>query len=134
LRFVPNKTRYKRATETAKPVLPILARIIDASSCGLTHYLVTQYGKPFTDNGFGNWFRDRCNEAGLPHCTAHGLRKCGASLAAENGATVNQLMAIYDWSTPAQAKIYTDKADRKRLAGEAMHMLASGHKENELDK
>jgi hypothetical protein len=55
------------------------------------------------------------------------LRKCGASLAAENGATVNQLMAIYDWSTPAQAKIYTDKADRMRLAGEAMHMLASGH-------
>jgi integrase len=134
LRFVPNKTRYKRATETAKPVLEMLARIIEGSPCGLTHYLVTQYGKPFTDNVFGNWFRDRCNEAGLPHCTAHGLRKCGASLAAENGATVNQLMAIYDWSTPSQAKIYTDKADRKRLAGEAMHMLAVGHRENELDK
>jgi integrase len=134
LRFVPNKTRYKRATETAKPVLEILTRIIEASPRGLTHYLVTQYGKPFTDNGFGNWFRDLCNEAGLPHCTAHGLRKCGASLAAENGTTVNQLMAIYDWSTPAQAKVYTDKADRMRLAGEAMHMLASGHEENELDQ
>ena len=34
--------------------------------------LTTAYGKPFTAAGFGNWFRDRCNEAGLPeHCTAH---------------------------------------------------------------
>jgi hypothetical protein len=97
-------------------VAGILARIIEASPCGLTHYFVTQYGKPFTDNGFGNWFRDRCYEAGLSHCTAYGLRKCGATIAAENGATVNQLMAIYDWSTPAQAKIYTDKADRKHIA------------------
>ena len=44
-------------------------------------------------------------------------------LAAENGATVNQLMALFDWDTPGQAKIYTDAADRKRMAGEAMCML-----------
>jgi hypothetical protein len=39
--------------------------------------------------------------------TAHGLRKAGATIAAENGATVHQLMAIYDWSTPNQAEVYT---------------------------
>jgi Protein adenylyltransferase SelO len=41
------------------------------------HYpvLVTAHGKPFTPAGFGNWFRDRCNEANLRHCSAHGLRK-----------------------------------------------------------
>jgi len=36
----------------------------------------------------------------------------------------NQLMAIFDWDTPGQAKVYTDAADRKRMAGEATPMLA----------
>jgi hypothetical protein len=48
-------------------------------------FLVTKHGKPFTANGFGNWFRDRCDEARLPQCSAHGLRKAGATIAAENG-------------------------------------------------
>src|SRR5262249_19647087 len=33
--------------------------------------------------GLGNWFRDRCNEAGLPKCSADGLRKIAAPLCAE---------------------------------------------------
>jgi integrase len=131
LRFIPRKTRYQRQRLSEKPLLPDLAQIIAASTTGDLTFLVTAYGKPFTAAGFGNWFRDRCNEAGLPHCTAHGLRKAGATLAAENGATVNQLMAIFDWDTPAQAKIYTDAADRKRMAGEAMWLLATDRTENE---
>jgi hypothetical protein len=39
-------------------------------------YLTTEYGKP----GFGNWVRDRCDEAGLHHCSAHGLREAGRIL------------------------------------------------------
>jgi integrase len=131
LRFIPSKTRYKRRRLSEKPLLPELARIIAASPTGDLTFLVTAYGRPFTGAGFGGWFRDRCNEAGLPHCTAHGLRKAGATMAAENGATVNQLMAVFDWDTPAQAKIYTDAADRKRMAGEAMGLLARNRTENE---
>ena len=36
----------------------------------------------FTAPGFGNKFRDWCNEAGLPHRSAHGCRKAGAKIAA----------------------------------------------------
>ena len=64
------------------------------------------------------------DEAGIPHCTAHGLRKAGAARAAESGATINQLMAVFDWLTPAMAKIYTDKADRKRMLGQAVALLS----------
>jgi integrase len=124
LRFVPKKTLYKRNRISEKPWLPCLAEVVAGSPCGDLTFLVTEHGKPFSDKGFGNWFRDRCDEAGLPQCTAHGLRKMGATRAAESGATTNQLMAIFDWDTPAQAKIYTDAADRKRMAGEAMPMLA----------
>jgi hypothetical protein len=38
-------------------------------------------------------------------------------------APINQLMAVFDWLTPAMVKIYTDKADRKRMSGQAMALL-----------
>jgi integrase len=128
---MPQKTSYRRVRVSEKPILPILASIIAASPCGNLTYLVSEYGKPFSIKGFGNKMRDWCNQAGLPHCSAHGLRKAGTTLAAENGATVHQLMAIFDWDTPAQAKVYTDAADRKRLAAEAMPLLAAGAHRNE---
>jgi hypothetical protein len=34
-----------------------------------------------------------------------GLRKAGATVAAENGATPHQLMAIFGWNTLAQAEL-----------------------------
>jgi integrase len=124
LALVPQKTRYKRLTISYKPVLPELARIIQATPIGAGAFLETARGKPFSAAGFGNWFRDRCNEAGLQHCTCHGLRKAGATIAAERGATTNQLMAIFDWTTPHQAEVYTRKADRKLLAREGMKLLS----------
>jgi hypothetical protein len=48
------------------PIAPPLADIIAATPMiGVKTFLVTDYGKPFTPAGFGNWFRERCNEAGL---------------------------------------------------------------------
>ena len=124
IRYVPKKTLYKRRDVSQKPLLPILAQIISLSPCGSLTFLETAYGKPFTAAGFGNWFRDRCDEAGLPQCTAHGLKKAGATIAAENGATTRQLMAMFDWSTISQAEVYTRAADQKRLAGEAMGLIS----------
>jgi Phage integrase family len=58
--------------------------------------------------------RDWCNQAGLTRCSAHGLRKAAATIAANNGATAHQLMAIFGWKSLKQAENYTRKADRKR--------------------
>jgi len=110
-----------------KPILPALAEIITKTPLvGRQTFLVTQYGKPFTAAGFGGWFRDRCDEAGLPQCTAHGLRKAGATVAAENGASDRQLMALFDWTSAGQANTYTGAADRKRMASEAARLMDSG--------
>jgi len=83
---------------------------------------VNDWNRPFTDAGFGNWFRDRCVEARIPG-RAHGLRKAGATIAANNGATSRQLMAIFGWDTLKEAERYTRAADQKLLAEAAMHML-----------
>jgi integrase len=123
LRIVPRKTRYKRQEISEKPILPELAEIIAQSPTGDLTFLVTEHGKPFSAAGFGNWFRDRCDQAGLRHCSAHGLRKAGATIAAENGATDRQLMALYDWTSEKQANSYTAAANRKHLAAEAANRL-----------
>lgn len=130
LRYVPRKTLYKRQDLSQKPWLPALDAVVSASPCGSLTFLVTKHGKAFTAAGFGNWFRDRCDDAGLSRCTAHGLKKAGATIAAENGATAHQLMAIFDWTTLSQAEVYTRKAERKRMAGEAMGLINLDQKAN----
>jgi integrase len=80
------------------PVLAILSKTIAATRTGDLTFLVTDRGTPFVKESFGNWFREACRKAGCPG-SAHGLRKAGATRAAENGATVNQLMALFGWKT-----------------------------------
>jgi integrase len=91
---------------------------------------MTDRGTPFVKESFGHWFREACRKAECPG-SAHGLRKAGATRAAENGATVNQLMALFGWKTEKMALLYTRKADRKRLASMAGPLLLTAQAENE---
>jgi integrase len=94
-----------------------------ATACGDEAFLETGRGNPFTANGFGNKMREWCDAAGLPACSSHGLRKVGATRCAEGGATEYQMMAIFDWDTPAQAATYIKEANRKRMTMTSAHML-----------
>ena len=105
------------------PILPVLADTLAAGPCGDLTYIVGEGGKPLTKESFGNLFRAACNAAGVPG-SAHGVRKIAATRAANAGATVAQLEAIFGWSGGRMASLYTRSADRKRLSVEAMHKLA----------
>ena len=126
LTFTQHKGRNRKPKRLVLPILPALHAVIDASPCGDLTFLVTQFGKPFTEAGFGNRFREWCNQAGLPHCSAHGLRKAGATIAANNGATSRQLMAMFGWDSIRMAELYTRHADQQRLADDAMHLIEIG--------
>ena len=65
-------------------------------------FWTTEQGRQFTSAGFGNWFRECCDEAGLPHCSAHGLRKAAATRMAEHGATTHQLMSWFGWTSVSE--------------------------------
>jgi len=123
IRFKVFKGRNKTPTELVLPVLPALAEIIAATPCGHLSFLVTQYGEPYSAKGFGAKMRRWCNQAGLPECSSHGLRKIGATIAAENGATDHQLMAMYGWKTIKEAQRYTKAARQKVLAASGMPLL-----------
>lgn len=117
------KGRNRHAQRIEIPMLQPLADIIAASETGDLAFLATQAGRPFTIAGFGNWFRDRCDEAGLKGKSAHGLRKAGATRAAEAGASSQMLMAMFGWKSLSHAELYTRSADRKRLSAEGMALL-----------
>jgi integrase len=117
--------RQKTGVAFDVPVMPALQESIDAMPAGdnLT-FLVTAQGKPFSAAGFGNWFREICNEAKLPkRCTSHGLRKAAATRLADRGATTTQLMAWFGWKTASEAERYTRNADRKRAAASAGKLI-----------
>jgi integrase len=107
------------------PILPILEASLKAGPCGDLTFIVGAEGRPLTKESFGNAFRKACRAAGVPG-SAHGVRKIGATRAAENGATDAELEAIFGWHGGAMARHYTREANRARMAREAMHKLANG--------
>lgn len=115
----------KTANSTGKTLwLPVAPQLLDAIAAmpdtGSTTFLTTSFGKPFTRAGLGNKMRDWCDEANLPHCAAHGLRKAAARRAAELGATNQELKAVGGWTTDQQVSIYTEAANQKKMAKAAM--------------
>lgn len=105
------------------PILDELQRIIDASPTGDLAFIVTTFNKPFTSNGFGNRMRKWCDEAGLPQCSAHGLRKASATRLADLGCSTHEIMAIGGWETLKEVERYTKNANRKRLAAQVKRRI-----------
>ena len=126
LDWVRLKTADKTGFELAIPVHPELRNIIGATPSSHLTFLITELGRPFTAAGFGNWFRDRCNEAGLPHCSFHGLRKAAASKLADAGCDSMEIAAITGHASLRGVQRYTETRDRKRAAQRAMGKLISG--------
>lgn len=111
-----NVRQVKTGAELAIPVHPDLNAIMAATAAGHLTFLTTQFGQPFTPAGFGNWFREKCDDAGLKHCTAHGLRKAAARRLAEAGCTEHEIAAITGHASLREITRYTKAADQKRLA------------------
>lgn len=114
----------KTGTEVTLPILAVLERTLKAGPCGDLTFICGERGQPLTKESFGNMFKAACKEAGVSG-SAHGVRKIAATRAANAGATVAQLEAIFAWTGGTMASLYTRKADRKRLAREAMHKLVN---------
>lgn len=109
------RIRTEKTGETVTLMMsPTLAATLAAGPTGDLTFIATERGRPLTAESFGNQFRDWCREAGVDK-SAHGLRKLAATIAAENGATVNELEAMFGWSGGRMASLYTKAADRKRL-------------------
>lgn len=132
--FTPDrKIRVKQQKTGRELLIPLHSDTIEAlKAYGVKHVVIitTEYGKPFTVNGFSGWMRDAITEAGLPlECKPHGLRKAAGRMLAEAGATAKEIMSILGHTTLAEAERYTEEADQAHLARSAVIKL-EGHKAN----
>lgn len=128
LTYTQNKNRNTAPVTLSLPVLPELQAVIDGTPCSDLNFLLSRYRRPFTIGAFGDRFREWAKQAGIPHCTPHGLRKAGATRAAQNGANPHELMAIFGWKDIKMAERYTRKVVQKSLAGGAMDKMSDGGK------
>ena len=119
--------RTEKSQGSIEVAIPLLAPLLEALQAGPTGdlaFICGAYGRPLTKESFGNLFRKACNAAGVRK-SAHGVRKIGATRAANNGATVAELEAIFGWTGGNMASLYTRAADRRRLAQEAISKLVN---------
>ncbi|CDO37638.1 tyrosine-type recombinase/integrase [Novosphingobium sp. KN65.2] len=118
-----------RDTKTGKswvlPIAPQLQAAIDAMPKG--HHLCfvpSDRGRPYSAASFGNMFRVWCDEAGLEHCSFHGLRKAISRRAAEEGIGNAGIKSITLHSRDEEVSLYVAAADQKRLSKDAISRIS----------
>jgi len=118
--------QQKTGVTLAIPVHPELRAIIDATPSGhLTFLISPRTGKAYEGNTISHQFRLWCDAAGLPQCSAHGLRKAACRRLAEAGCSANEIAAISGHATLGEVQRYTKAADQARMARSAMARQAN---------
>jgi len=103
-------------------LFPALIETLRVGPTSDLHFICGANAKPMTKESFGNTFRDACRAAGIKK-SAHGLRKLAATRAADAGATIWQLNAMFGWTGTKMASHYTQAFERKRAAREGYKKL-----------
>ncbi len=124
--FTQFKGRKKHPVHMELPILPELRTILDTTETGDLVYLLNDLGKPFTAAGFGNKMRQWCDQAELPQCSSHGLRKAACVRMAMNGATPHEIMAWSGHKTLKEVERYTREAEKRKLAMASMMKAGTG--------
>jgi len=115
------------------PVAPQLNEAIIAMSPTDTSqfcFLMTRRNKPFTKESFGNFFRKACTAAGLPHCSAHGLRKATLRRMAELEMANKTMKSVSGQTRDDTLAGYTATANQRTLADSAIDTLSKWEKSN----
>jgi integrase len=126
IRVVQQKTRRKLLI----PLHQALRAVLSVAEREHITIINTEYGKPFSVDGFGQWLRTAITAAGLGlDCQPHGLRKTAGRRLAEAGCTAHEIMSVLGHQSLSEAERYTRDADQARLATGAFAKL-EGHNSN----
>lgn len=111
-------TQQKTGKEVNVPIRPELTEALAKAAAifGQETFIGStgnEKGKALGAASFSQWFSRVCTEAGVPVCTAHGLRHVAATRDAEDGMDQRFMEGKYGF-TAATAERYIRTADRKR--------------------
>ncbi|WP_022695872.1 tyrosine-type recombinase/integrase [Ponticaulis koreensis] len=126
-------TQQKTSEFVSVPILGELRVEIDAMPKTQMLFVETEYGQQRSAKAFGNWFREKLNNAGIgKEFSAHGLRKACAVRLADAGCTAPQIQAVTGHRTLKEVQRYIDAADRARGADQAFLRLYGTDGEHNL--
>lgn len=128
LHIVQDKTGARLSLPILEPLAASLAHV----AADQLMFVVTAYGQPFSAKGFSNWFSSACRDAGLPHCSAHGLRKCGATRLADRGCSENEIMSWTGHKSSKEVQRYTQARNQSGLADASAARLSGTKSEQNL--
>lgn len=131
-RFIVYKNRNRAPTTLEIPVHPILDRILEMHPVTGMAYMMTEYGRAYSIKGLSQRIAAWFEQAGLPHCTAHTVRKGLATTLAESEATDAMLDGFFGWKDGKTSKIYTARKQQSKLARQAVARIDWGEIGNVL--
>jgi integrase len=113
--------QQKTGTELYLPFVEEMQRALAAIPArGLTLF-AREDGKPMTRAGLTKFMTAAIAAAALPaKCVPHGLRKAGIRRMAEAGRSINQIAAVSGHKSLREVQRYTEAADQRRLARDAL--------------
>lgn len=118
LTFRQSKTGVEAYVPWHGPAFGLEAQRTDLHACTSDRtaliWTLTEFGKARTVAGFSQWFSRAATEAGLPHLSAHGLRKYRMNQLAESGVPLLAMQAWVGHTTLSEVQHYTARADRKK--------------------
>ncbi len=118
---------YAEESQVTVPITPDLEGALDQTPTGDETFLITEYGKRFSDKGFGSKMRKWCDDAGLPkELSCHGVRKAVGARLADAGCTEHEIMSYHGHTAPQESEKYTRTANRKQMARNAARKAGIG--------
>ncbi|MBU2341685.1 MAG: site-specific integrase [Alphaproteobacteria bacterium] len=110
----------KTSSAVNVPMVAPLREAIEAGPLGVVLLLENKDGKAFSAKGFYNMVKRACIAAGLPHCSAHGLRKAAARRLRDAGCSDEEGMAITGHKTVREYRRYAGDTGNAARADSAM--------------
>ena len=86
-------------------------------------FLQVWNGKQRSPNGLGSSMRGWCDEAGLPHCSSHGLRKACARRIGDNGLHEQPIAAVLGYVSTTTPHKQLGMSSRSQLADLAIGLI-----------
>lgn len=128
-RLVYRRRKTKKnpnGVEVDIPIHPYLAETLSHVRPGAFTFLETVAGSARKVDGLGASMRRWCDRAGLPLCSAHGLRKAICRRVAEIEGDVFKVMAVSGHTDIKEAQKYCETFGRKKKADAAISSLPGG--------
>ncbi|MDO9641353.1 MAG: tyrosine-type recombinase/integrase [Pseudotabrizicola sp.] len=121
--YSKNATKTCAGVEVNIPIHSALAACLALVPPEFKFFIQTAKGTELTPGTLGNYMRKWCNEAGLPQCSSHGLRKACERRLGEAGMKEQEIASVLGFVDTTTPHIRLGMSVRSELADRAISIL-----------